>query len=170
MKRRSAIKHIGVATGGLIILPYACAEREVALFSNLQNVKNNEKLLIGSLSNYILPEDPVNFSTPEPRQQFVLTMINDCSNESEIDLFTRGLNAFQEDIRSKKNKHFLALNAPEQEEMIKLYFESKSLINDFLGLIKKYSLLHFETSENYLTTYLKYEFMPGRYLGQISIT
>ena len=170
MKRRSAVKHLGVVSSGLILLPYAYAEREVPLFSNLQSVKNNEKLLIGSLSNYILPEDPVNFSTPEPRSQFVLTMINDCSNEIEIDLFTRGLNAFQEDIRSRKNKHFLALNVPEQEKIIHYYFESESLINDFLGLIKKYSLLHFETSENYLTTYLKYEFMPGRYLGQVSIT
>ena len=170
MKRRSVVKHLGVASSGLILLPYTYTESEVNLFSNLQSVKNNEQLLIGILSNYILPEDPVNFSTPELRSQFVLTMINDCSNEIEIDLFTLGLNAFQEDIRSRKNKHFLALNAPEQEEMIKLYFESKSLINDFLGLIKKYSLLHFETSENYLTTYLKYEFMPGRYLGQVLIT
>ena len=170
MKRRSAVKHLGVVSSGLILLPYAYAEREVPLFSNLQSVKNNEKLLNGSLSNYILPEDPVNFSTPEPRSQFVLTMINDCSNEIEIDLFTRGLNAFQEDIRSRKIKHFLALNVPEQEKIINYYFESEGLINDFLGLIKKYSLLHFETSENYLTTYLKYEFMPGRYLGQVSIT
>ena len=170
MKRLSAIKHLGVVSGGLILLPCACAEEEVALFSNLQSVKNNEQLLIGRLSNYILSEDPINFSTPEPRSQFVLTMINDCSSESEIDLFTRGLKAFQKDIGFKKNKSFLALNEPEQEEMIQLYFESESLINDFLVLIKKYSLLHFETSENYLTTYLKYEFMPGRYLGQVSIT
>ena len=91
MKRRSAIKHLGVVSGGLILLPCACAEEEVALFSNLQSVKNNEQLLIGRLSNYILPEDPINFSTPEPRSQFVLTMINDCSSESEIDLFIDAL-------------------------------------------------------------------------------
>ena len=100
MKRRSAVKHLGVVSSGLILLPYAYAEREVPLFSNLQSVKNNEKLLIGSLSNYILPEDPVNFSTPEPRSQFVLTMINDCSNEIEIE---EASNESEKKIRSKNN-------------------------------------------------------------------
>jgi len=39
----------------------------------------------------------------------------------------------------------------------------------FLEYLKEFSLLHFETSENYMTKYLKFEFMPGRYLGKVSL-
>ena len=36
-------------------------------------------------------------------------------------------------------------------------------------MLKNYSLLHFETSESYMKNYLAFEFMPGRYLGDVTV-
>ena len=35
--------------------------------------------------------------------------------------------------------------------------------------IKEFSILHFETSENYMKNYLNFEFMPGRYNGKVQV-
>ena len=48
-------------------------------------------------------------------------------------------------------------------------YESKSNSLFFLDTLKNYSILHFETSENYMLDYLKFEFIPGRYEGKVLI-
>ena len=45
----------------------------------------------------------------------------------------------------------------------------KLVIARFLETLKNYSLLHFESSEKYMKNYLSYEFMPGRYLGNVLV-
>ena len=58
----------------------------------------------------------------------------------------------------------------EQEIFIlKNFKEKKDNMLTFLEYLKEFSLLHFETSENYMKKYLKFEFMPGRYIGKVPL-
>ena len=47
--------------------------------------------------------------------------------------------------------------------------EQETEVGIFLNHLKTYSLLHFETSENYMKNYLNFEFMPGRYYGKVPV-
>ena len=167
MKRRIAIKKVGFLTGGIFLLPYACDSSPEIVYSNLPFIKKREQVLVGQICNLILAEDPINFLTPEKRDIFVLTMINDCGSDREISLLTEGLKFFKTYLNKKQKIDFKDFKDEQKIKLIKSKFESKTEISDFLNLLKKYSMLHFETSENYLTQYLNYEFMPGRYYGRV---
>jgi uncharacterized protein YggL (DUF469 family) len=97
-------------------------------------------------------------------------MINDClDNERRIE-FSVGLNSFQNEIFEVKKNNFHDLSLEEKNNIVAKFINNeKSEIGIFLNYLKHYSLIHFETSENYMINYLNYEFMPGRYDGRVKI-
>ncbi|MDG2371815.1 MAG: hypothetical protein P8L83_04295 [Flavobacteriaceae bacterium] len=165
MNRRIAIKQIGLLTGGLVILPYACNVEPNIIYYNLPTIKGAQQKTIGHICNIILPEDIINFPTLESRQEFVLTMVNDCYAESKVEKFIKGFDIISILINEIK---FENLSIEEQISFIDKQTKSNDSSSFFLKTLKKYSLLHFESSENYMVDYLNFEFVPGRYLGSVS--
>jgi len=166
MNRRIAIKHIGLLTGGFVIFPYACNVEPQIIYSNLPTIKGVQQNTIGYICNIILPEDVINFPTLESRQEFVLTMVNDCYTQSKLEKFIEGFERTSSQINDLK---FDNLSLEEQISFIDRQSQSNDSSSFFLTTLKKYSLLHFESSENYMIDYLNFEFIPGRYLGSVSI-
>ena len=160
---------MGLLTGGLTLIPYSCSLKPELVFKRLANVKKEQQDLIGWICNCILPEDLENFPTPESRQLFVLTQINDCENKAMILRFLKGLESFQLALSPSKEIQIHWLTPEEQFVFLSLQFEKKGAIKIFLEMLKNYSLLHFETSESYMKNYLEFEFMPGRYIGDVTV-
>ena len=94
-------------------------------------------------------------------------MINDCGSSREINILSEGLKSLKTYLTKEQKIDFKDLKSEQTIKFIKTEFESKTKISEFFNLLKKYCMLHFETSENYLTRYLNYEFMPGRYYGKV---
>ena len=169
MNRRNAFRNMGLLTGGLTLIPYSCSLTPELVFKRLANVKKEQQDLIGWICNCILPVDLDNFPTPESRQLFVLTQINDCENTAIILHFLEGLDSFQLALSTPKEMKIDRLTPEEQFVFLNLQFEKKGVIKIFLEMLKNYSLLHFETSESYVKNYLAFEFMPGRYLINVTV-
>ena len=170
MKRRVAIKNISVIVGGLTFLPYSCSDKHQLLYTNLTPYLKSKQLeLIGFISSIILPPNDSKFPTNESRQEFVLTMINDCYSELKIKKFTHSLKSFETKTIESYNKSFLELTNNEQMNFLVSEYKSKGDSLFFLESLKNYSVLHFETSENYMLDYLNFEFAPGRYEGKVLI-
>ena len=170
IRRRKALKNIGLITGGVLTLPYNCSFETQISYSNFPLLKKKEQDLIADICDIILPTDFNNFPTVETRKHFVLTMINDClDNENRIE-FSAGLNSFQNEILEVKKIHFQDLSLDEQNNIVAKFIDNeKSEIGVFLNYLKHYSLIHFETSENYMINYLNFEFMPGHYNGRVKV-
>ena len=172
MERRKALQNISIITGGMLCLPYACDFLPEVYYSNFPLLKKEQQKLIGLLCQIILPPDEENFPTPETQQHFVLTMVNDCLNEKERLAFAQGFENFKS-LLPLENISFQDFSIKEQQALIEPYIDVEDdLDNDialFLGHLRTYCMLHFETSENYLKNYLKFEFMPGRYLGSVPV-
>ena len=170
IRRRKALKNIGFITGGVLTLPYNCSFETQISYSNFPLLKKKEQDLIADICDIILPTDFNNFPTVETRKHFVLTMINDClDNENRIE-FSAGLNSFQNEILEVKKIHFQDLSLDEQNNIVANFIDNeKSEIGVFLNYLKYYSLIHFETSENYMINYLNFEFMPGHYNGRVKV-
>ena len=169
MKRRTAIRNVGLVAGGVFFLPYACVLPTPKVYSNFPLVLSEKQNLVSQICNVILEENSLEFLTPESRVEFVLTMINDCVTSKELAIFIGGLEAFETALSPTHELGYETLSQEEQIKFIGNQFEENTLVTDFLKLLKKYSLLHFETSEEYLTEYLNFEFMPGRYFGRVPI-
>ena len=70
----------------------------------------------------------------------------------------------------ERNERFEILQLNQKKEFILEGFENnKTEIKIFLDFMKEFSILHFETSENYMKDYLNFEFMPGRYNGKVQV-
>ncbi len=169
MNRRNVLKNMGFLTAGLTLIPYSCSLTPEFVFKRLANVKKEQQDLIGWICNCILPEDLENFPTPESRQFFVLTQINDCESTEIILRFLKGLESFQLALSPTKEIKIDSLTTEEQFVFLSLQFDHKGTIKTFLEILKNYSLLHFETSESYMKNYLDFEFMPGRYIGDVTV-
>ena len=170
MLRRIALKNIAVLTGSTFILPYGCDFETRIVYSNFTGLKKKHLNLIASISEFILPSDMKNFPTPENRLHFIMTMANDCLLKKERKLFEQGFEFFKSSLSSERNERFEKLQINQKQEFIlKGLDNNKPEIKMFLNFIKEFSILHFETSENYMKKYLNFEFMPGRYNGKVQV-
>ena len=170
MLRRIALKNIALVTGSTFILPFGCDFEPEMVYSNFTSLKKKDLKLIASISEFILPRDKMNFPTPENRLHFVMTMANDCLLKKERKLFEQGFEFFKLSLSSERNERFEKLQINQKQEFIlKGLDNNKPEIKMFLNFIKEFSILHFETSENYMKKYLNFEFMPGRYNGKVQV-
>ncbi len=170
MHRRIALKNIAIITGSTCILPYGYDFETGIVYSNFTSLKKKHLNLIASISEFILPSDIKNFPTPENRLHFIMTMANDCLLKKERKLFEEGFEFFQLSLSSERNERFEKLKINQKQEFILKGLENnKPEIKMFLNFIKEFSILHFETSENYMKNYLNFEFMPGRYNGKVQV-
>ena len=170
IRRRKALKNIGLLTGGMLSIPYSCNIIPEISYTNLPLIDSEQQELIAVICNLLLPNKSDAFPTPESREHFVLSMINDCLDDKERIKFLDGFKTFQIEILKNKERSFKDIFLEDQVNFIAKYInEKKSEIGVFLNHLKYYSILHFETSENYMKSYLKFEFMPGRYLGTVLV-
>jgi len=166
MKRRLAIKSIVLSSGALLTLPYCSNENYK--YSNL-NLIDSELKTISDVSKFILKDNQYKFPTPDKRGDFILNTINYCYKNEEIKKFLDGFSKFKTEVKYYGNKKFNDLSIIDKKSIISNGFNSNDNHNFFLENIKSLSLRHFTTSENYMKSYLNYEFIPNRYLGTVKI-
>ena len=170
MLRRIALKNMALITGSTFILPFGCDFESEMVYSNFTSFTKKQFGLLASISEFILPCDTNNFPTPENRLHFIMKMANDCLFKKERKLFKQGFELFQSSLSSIRDESHKALNKNRTEKLILKGSENnKPQIKIFLDFLKEFSILHFETSENYMKNYLDFEFMPGRYNGKVQI-
>ena len=168
MKRRSALQKIAWVSGGIAMLPYYCStQSEITVYNNLP-IAISDRNLINLLSNLILPEDPESFPTMESRLDFVLTQVNDGFDSQEISDYLFGMTAFRKHVMATYGTSFEDLVELDQLACIGKTIDCSDEKSFFVSTIKRHSLRHFTTSENYMKNYLNFEFMPGRYNGCVS--
>ena len=169
MKRRSALQKIAWVSGGIAMLPYYCSTQlEITVYNNLP-ITISDRNLINLLSNLILPEDPESFPTMESRLDFVLTRVNDGFDSKEISDYLFGMTAFRKHVMATYGTSFEDLLQVDQLACIGKTIDCSDEKSFFVSTIKRHSLRHFTTSENYMKNYLNFEFMPGRYNGCVSV-
>ena len=166
MKRRKAIKNIFFTTG--LLTPVSTID---SIFENFSEIlfKKDDVTLIGDISKIILVSDQKYFPTIESRSEFILNIISDCFTENEVTNYKLGLQQFRLFLTNEKIKSFIKLSKKKKNNIIESLLKSDSEIGFFLQTIKNLSLRHFMTSEEFMKKYLKYEFMPGRYLGNVKV-
>ena len=168
MKRRSALQKIAWVSGGIAMLPYYCStQSEITVYNNLP-IAISDRNLINLLSNLILPEDPESFPTMESRLDFVLTQVNDGFDSQEVSDYLFGMTAFRKHVMATYGTSFEDLVELDQLACIGKTIDCSDEKSFFVSTIKRHSLRHFTTSENYMKNYLNFEFMPGRYNGCVS--
>ena len=169
MKRRNALKTMAWATGAAVTLPYYCTPPvEPMVYENLP-IEMADRDLINLISNLILPQDREAFPTEESRQQFILTIVNDVFDPVQITDYVYGMQQFRAYVSENYETSFETLDQENQLACIGKVIDCGDEMSFFVSSIKSLSIRHFTTAENYMTQFLNFEFMPGRYLGCVPV-
>ena len=164
MKRRDAVYTITLSITGVASLTHCTS-------SNLEKSKidHKDKELINSISIAILPLKSESFKTLESRIEFILNQVEGALTGKEIEKYKSGLLNLKNQITTSNPAGFDSLSFKIKNQIILNALDSENDIGFFMLKTRQWSLRHFMTSEEFMTKYLKYEFIPGRHLGCVPI-
>lgn len=199
MKRREALKGLGLATGFLVATPAAlsvlqsCEGKEEtwsALFFNPE-----EKKLVTDLVDIILPSGSTPGGLELNLPQFIDLMCNDTLSEEEQGLFHTGSKVFSDRLEESSGKKIKKANKKDIEELFLTYFQLKPEeegkvkymlygnrddldenekmnfdLYKFLFTVRGLALFGYFTSEKVGTEVLNFDPIPGEYLPCIPVS
>lgn len=172
MKRRTAIRNLGLISAGFSFLP-ACNFTEKPPVYDRVPLETEQYHLVEWLTQAILPEaEEPRITTPEETPHFVLTMLNDCYAPEDIEKYLTGLQLFDQKIRDQYQTGFKKLEPEQQILLFTEVSESETLpesLKYFLNTTKRLTVQHFTTSEYFMINHLDFEFVPGRFKGCVAV-
>ena len=164
MKRRDAVYAITLGMTGVASLTHCSSSPSIK-----PEIDQKDKELINSISKTILPLKSESFKTPELRIEFIINQVEGALTEKEIETYKSGLSNLKNQITAFNPSGFNSLNFKSKSEIILKAIELENDIGFFIRKTRQWSLRHFMTSEEFMTKFLKYEFIPVRHLGCVPV-
>lgn len=171
MDRRTALKQtamlLGSSVAGAELFLSGCAAKEDGSTSFL----TGQLALMDEIGETILPDSE---ESPGAKAAniglFMATMVADCYDKEEQDLFASGLGAIDQLAVNRYSRGFLNLTQPQRTELLteldaEATLASKEGRPHFYTLMKQLTLLGYFTSEIGVTQALRYDSAPGSYDG-----
>jgi hypothetical protein len=171
MNRRELLTALSISVGGGLLLPNLLASCQsddyVATFFESKNIE-----LINQIGEVILPETPESGGAKAANvAHFIDFFAAKGLSPQQKEILTSGLRLFRERIKAATGKSFLRLNTEAQHDLlVELDDESKRLTTDaasphYFKLLKDLILFAYFTSEVGATEALRYEAVPGKFVG-----
>jgi len=180
MDRRSALKQMAIAAGGMALLP-SCdlgPERVAVALDNLQ-LDVNQQDLLARICEIIIPsaENSPGAETLD-LYRFVLVMVDDCHPQEEQDVFASGLKQVETFAKKHLDKSFsrddqaaneaLLAELMNLEEVPEAAQASLKDVQAFLALARRYTVQGYMSSEYFMTEKFPYKLVPGPYQACVS--
>jgi len=169
MDRRKALKHIGLLSGGMVLLPSCDLSKEnVSRVMNKLKVTESQEALLAELVDTIIPESEIPGAKSLKVADFVWVMVDDCLDERIQESFLSGLDQFKSRFREINGTGFD--NASQDDRAMGL----KTLLNQpsstdpddpvaaMIEIAKSFTILGFNKSEYIMTEVMPYTLIPGK--------
>ena len=154
MNRRTAVKQLFIIAGGLVLWPSCQGKPHGASIAlNHLDITDQQEVFLGHLVEGIIPETDSPGARALNLHLFVLKMVDDCHSPEDQQLFVATLSKMQQTYSETQIASLL-----EQEQQ-----------SDFLKLVKRRVIQGYLNSEYIMKNKLKYELIPGRYLGAVKL-
>lgn len=199
MKRREALKGLGLSLGYVIAAPTAisilesCSKKEASWTSVF--FTEDEKQMVGHLVDIILPVSDTPGGLDLNLPQFIDMMCNDTLKASDKQLFHQGSQFFADEYQQSFKKSIKNSNRDNIKQLFSLYFDldqteqdkvklmqSRSVVGltgedkknftiyKFLLMVRSLSLLGYFTSEQIGKEVLNFDPIPGGYKACIPLS
>jgi hypothetical protein len=166
MHRRTAIKKLGLITGGLIFLPSCNFSEEKAsvVLKNLQITVKQEEI-IKNMVSVIIPEGDIPGAGSLGVDNFVWIMIDDMLSKERQKKFIKGLDLFNSEVTKKHGYSFEKLNKEDQlKALLNIYKNTKSSeISGFITTTRNLVRQGYMQSKYIMTEIMPYPLVPGSY-------
>jgi hypothetical protein len=171
MNRRSAIKRLSVATGGLISLPawmVSCGVSDQETHNSSFSIK--EQKTLAAVADTIVPAGASVGALTVGVDKFLQKLIDDCYEKPVQDNFKKQLHALEQNAEAAHDKPFAECTQPQRESLLMKFSASTNKEEkDFFDLIKTETIRGFNTSQKVMEEYLGYKIAPGHYYGCVPV-
>lgn len=172
MDRRKALKHLGILSGGMVMLP-SCdfTAEKVSLTLNRLKITKSQETLMKELTESILPQDDLPGALNLKVHDFVWTMVDDCLKNETMQSYLEGMTNFNKRVVELTGQSFLksdqqdrvkALHSIVKEEVRPSDLVSRDVLN-FVEITKSFTILGYMKSEYIMTEIMPYSLVPGSY-------
>ena len=176
MNRRDALSRVAVLFGGSIIGAEAFLSgcKTATKYGASMNFTPDDIAYLNEIAETILPAT----NTPGAKEakvgEFMTVMVKDCYEEKDQKTFMEGMGKLDEACKKKNSKSFME-STPEQrhdflvalDKEAKDYQKSKKPEDPthYFTMMKQLTLFGFFTSKEGATQALRYEAVPGKFIG-----
>lgn len=176
MNRREAIRRTAILVGGTISAS--------AMMGVLNGCKADPKSswapkyftadeanLLDAIVERIIPKTDSPGAKDAGVPSFIDTMMAEFYQDKEKNILREGLKTVEADAKAAHSKSFASLSPEQQDELLTKYDKEaydenrKSEDTHFFRTLKELTVLGFFTSEVGATEFLKYDPVPGNYVG-----
>jgi len=180
MKRRVALKQLGILAGGVLLLP-SCVKQTRAVSMPLKNmaITGDQETLLAEVAETIIPATDIPGAKALEVPQFVLHMVDDCYDAEQQKSFTTGLASLDDEIKKKTGKSFADSAPAEREAFLKGLEEEAGKAEEaqakpsdlatFYSMTKRHTIQGFLNSKYIMTDVLVHNMIPGRFNGCVEI-
>lgn len=176
MDRRKVLKHLAIATGGLITLPQWMVSCGVS-DSNVHTTSFSaaEQQLLASVADTIIPagNQAVTGSIGALSvgvDKYLQKLIDDCYEKDVQDNVKLQLNNLEKSAKTKFKKSFADCPQLQRQELfLALSSSNVKAEKDFSALMKSETIKGFNTSQKVMQEYLNYKVAPGHYYGCVDV-
>ena len=176
MDRRKVLKHLAIATGGLITLPQWMVSCGVS-DSNVHTTSfsSAEQKLLASVADTIIPAaNPAATGSIGALSvgvdKYLQKLIDDCYEKDVQDNIKLQLNNLEKSAKTKFKKSFAGCSQLQRQELfLALSSSNVKAEKDFFTLIKSETIRGFNTSQKVMQDYLNYKVAPGHYYGCVDV-
>lgn len=182
MTRRTAI----LSVVGLGVLAFSSS----TFFLFIRNYRKldlnyllSRRALIAEIAETIIPATETPGAKDAKVQDFIISMLTDCTDVKSQYNFIRGLKNLEKVTVNEFNKNFITCNNQERIHILTMLEDSERSIsgiiwkiryklmgNDFIYLMKTYTVMGYCTSEVGATRGLAYDYIPGAYIACMPLT
>lgn len=171
MNRRTAIRDLTLALGGLATVPaWANGWKAESLQLPTGFLKLTEQQMLAMVAETIIPESNTKGAKSLGIPAFLELMLKDCYEAPVTENVKNGLKAADATAQSQFSKSFADCDTAQKQQIL-LGFEKgqDTKLKDFYALIKNLTILGYTTSEYVQTGFLNYNMAPGHYYGCVPV-
>ncbi|MEZ0485534.1 gluconate 2-dehydrogenase subunit 3 family protein [Fibrella aquatica] len=175
MQRRTALRGLTMALGGLVSLPAWASGWTSDSIGPVSLGSVDDESLLADIVETIIPETTTpGASTPGAKSlnvhQFAGRMINDCLGESAQTTLREGLVLTEATAQQAYSKSFSTCDANQRKEILtKLSTSTDPTGKAFVDMMKRLTIQGYTNSEYYMVNVQKFNMAPGYYHGCVPI-
>jgi len=170
MKRRSVLKNLTLALGGLVSLPAWANSWTPESIGAQSVVSASDEALLAEIAETIIPETTTPGAKSLQVHQFALRLIRDCYGEEAQATLSQGLVLTEQTAKKLYNQSFMNCNAQQRVEILNRMQQSEDAgAKQFVDGIKRLTIQGYLNSEYVLVNLLDYNMAPGFYHGCVPV-
>lgn len=170
MQRRSALKHVAAAFGGLVSLPAWASGWTAESLGSVSTLSLSQESMLAEVVETFIPQTDTPGAKATNVHKYAMRIIKDCYGPAAQQTLEQGLALTDATAQQLHGKAFADGDATQRMAVITSMAASTDPVGKaFVDMMKPLTIRGYTSSEYYLVNVKKYVMAPGFYHGCVSV-